>query len=102
MWVGAIRARNHFTSSALIGGKGGANGPRSLLYTTLEGPMEGVSECKMDVNVYVDSFLHGIEWIMFHGTWIIFINHLLGPGKLYAKPGGHGTLNARKHWFILI
>ena len=33
-----LRAHDHFTSSTLIGGKGGA-GP-SLLHTTLEGPAE--------------------------------------------------------------
>ena len=36
-----LRARDHYTSSTLIGGKGGA-GP-SLLHTTLEGPMEYVN-----------------------------------------------------------
>ena len=41
-----LRARDHYTSSTLIGGKGGT-GPSSL-YNTLEGPT-GVSECKMHV-----------------------------------------------------
>ena len=36
-----LRARDHYTSSTLIGGKGGA-GP-SLLHTTLEGPTEYVN-----------------------------------------------------------
>ena len=36
-----LGARDHYTSSTLIGGKGGV-GP-SLLHTTLEGPMEHVS-----------------------------------------------------------
>jgi hypothetical protein len=40
-------ARDHWTSSTLIGGKGGAS--PSLLHTTLEGPTEYISECKMDV-----------------------------------------------------
>ena len=35
-----LRARDHYTSSILIGGKGGA-GPSSL-HTTLEGPTEYV------------------------------------------------------------
>ena len=43
-----LRARDHYTSSTLIGGKGGA-GPSSLLHTTLEGPTEHICECKMDV-----------------------------------------------------
>ena len=36
-----LRARDHYTSNTLIGGKGGA-GP-SLANTTLEGPMEYVN-----------------------------------------------------------
>ena len=36
-----LRARDHYTSTTLIGGKGGA-GPSSL-HTTLEGPMEYVN-----------------------------------------------------------
>jgi hypothetical protein len=43
-----LRARDHYTTRTLIGGKGGA-GPSSL-HTTLEGPTEYISECKMDVN----------------------------------------------------
>ena len=42
-----LGARDHYTLSTLIGEKGGA-GPSSL-HTTLEGPTEYVSECKMDV-----------------------------------------------------
>ena len=41
-----LRARDHYTSSTLIGGKGGA-GPSSL-HTTAWGT-NGVCECKMDV-----------------------------------------------------
>jgi hypothetical protein len=37
-----LGARDHYTSSTLIGGKGGA-GPSSLLDTTLEGPTEYVN-----------------------------------------------------------
>ena len=40
--------RDQSTSSTLIGGKGRAGGP-SLIHTMLEGPMEYISECKMDV-----------------------------------------------------
>ena len=36
--VWRLRARDHYTSSTLIGGRGGA-GPSSL-HSTLEGPME--------------------------------------------------------------
>ena len=42
-----LRACDHYTSSTLIGGKGGA-GP-SLLHASLEGPTEYMCECKMDV-----------------------------------------------------
>ena len=37
-----LRARDHYTSSTLIGGKGGA-GPSSLLHTALDGPTEYVN-----------------------------------------------------------
>ena len=42
-----VRAHDHYTSSTLIGGKGG-DGPSSLC-TTLEEPTEYISECKMGV-----------------------------------------------------
>jgi hypothetical protein len=48
-----LRARDHYTSSTLIGGKGGA-GPSSLLHTTLEGPT-GVLWRHDGWKVYVDS-----------------------------------------------
>jgi hypothetical protein len=57
-----LRACDHYTLSTLIGGKGGA-GP-SLLHTLLEGPMEYVNARWM-YNLH--GFLHGIQWIMFHG-----------------------------------
>jgi hypothetical protein len=70
-----LRARAHYTSSTLIGGKGGA-GP-SLLHTMLEGPMEhvnerwmwrtdGVWECKMmDVESTWDPTWHQMN----HVSW---------------------------------
>jgi hypothetical protein len=42
-----LRARDQYTSSTLIGGKGGAR--PSSLHTMLEGPTDYISECKMDV-----------------------------------------------------
>ena len=57
-----LSARDQYTSSTLIGGKGGA-GPSSL-HTTLEGPPEYVNARWM-YNPH--GFLRGIEWIMFHG-----------------------------------
>jgi hypothetical protein len=58
-----LRARDHYTSITLIGGKGGA-GPSLLLHTTLEGPTEYVVQYGCKVHIY--GFLHGIEWITFH------------------------------------
>jgi len=56
------RACHCYTSSTLIGGKGGA-GPRSLR-TTLEGSMEYVNARWLESP---DKFLRGIAWVMFHG-----------------------------------
>jgi hypothetical protein len=71
------RARDQYTSSTLIGGKGGA-GPRSH-HTMLEGPTEYVyARWMWTCEVYMDSFLHGIE--MDHVSWslgLFSINHLL-------------------------
>ena len=50
------RARDHYTSSTLIGGKGGA-GPSSLR-TTLEGPTKYVNARWMQS---LHEFLHGID-----------------------------------------
>ena len=61
-----LKARDHYTSSTLVGGKGGAS--PSSLHTTLEGPTE-----------YVDSYVasNGSCFIV---TWIIFKNHPLEVG----------------------
>ena len=45
-------------------------------------------------------FLHGIEWIMFHGHLDYFQKPPLG-GRPNTKPGDHGTPNAHNRWFIL-
>jgi hypothetical protein len=45
-------------------------------------------------------FVHGIEWIMFHGH----LNYSQKPplgNRPNTKPGDHGTPNAHDHWFIL-
>ena len=73
-----LRARDHYTLSTLIGGKGGA-GPSSL-YTTLEGPLHG--------------FLHGIEWT--HVSWSL--GYLEKPplgGRPNTLPRDHGTPKVR-------
>ena len=56
----------------------------------------GVSECKMNVKSTY-GFLHGIEWIMFHGHLDYFQNPPLG-GRLHTK---YDTPNAHNRWFIL-
>ena len=91
-----LRAHDHYyTSSTLIGGKGGT-GPDSL-HTALEGPMEYVNAWWM---WSLHGFLHGIKWIMFHGHLDYFQKPPLG-GRPNTKPGDHGTPNAHNHWFIL-
>jgi hypothetical protein len=57
-----LRARDQYTSSTLIGGKGGA-GPSSL-HTTLEGPTKHVN-CKMDVKSTWTPTWH----LMDHVSW---------------------------------
>ena len=90
-----LRARDHYTSSTLIGGKGRA-GPSSL-HTTLEGPTEYVNARWM---YSLHGLLHGIEWIMFHGHLDCFQKQPLG-GRPNTKLGDHGTLNAHNCWVIL-
>ena len=51
----------------------------------------GVCECKMDVKVYVDSYMAS-NGSCFMVTWTIFKKPLLGGG-LNTKPGDHGTLS---------
>ena len=46
-------------------------------YTTLEGPTEYVNATWMSS---LHGFLHGIQWIMFHGYWTMFKNHLVEVG----------------------
>ena len=77
-----LRARDHYTSSTLIGGKGGA-GPSSL-HTTLGGPMEHVTARWM---WSLHGSPHDIEWIMVHGHLDCFQKPPLG-GRPNMKPGG--------------
>jgi hypothetical protein len=83
-----LRARDHYTSSTLIGGKGGAC--PSSVYTTLEGPMEYVNARWMKS---LHGFLHGIEWVVIYGH----LNYSQKPplgGRSNTRPGDHGTPNA--------
>ena len=91
-----LRARDHYTSSTLIGGKRGA-GPSSQLHSTLEGPTECVNASWM---WSLRGFLRGIEWIMFHGHLDCFQKLFLG-GRLNTKLGDRGILNAHNRWCIL-
>ena len=71
--------RDHYISSTLIGGKGGAN--PSLLHTMLlEGPTEYVNDARWMWSLH--GFLHGIEWIMLMATWTLFRNHFLEVGQI--------------------
>ena len=85
-----LRAHDHYTSSTLIGGEGGA-GPSSLLHTMLKGPTEYVNARWM---LSLHGFPHGIQWIMFHGHLDCFQKPPLG-GKPNTKLGDHSTLKAR-------
>ena len=90
-----LRARDHYTSSTLIGGKGGA-GPSSI-HTTLEGPMKYVKARWM---WSLHGFRHGIKWIMFHGHLGYFQKLSLGD-RPNTKLGDHGTPNPHNRRFIL-
>ena len=76
-----LRARDHYTSSTLIGGKGGA-GPSSP-HTTLEGPTE-LCGCKMDVKPIWIPTWHQMG-SCFMVSWTIFKNHLLGVGLIQNR-----------------
>ena len=85
-----LRARDHHISSTFIGGKGGA-GPCSF-HTTPEGPTEYVSECKMDVKVYINSYVAS-NGSCFMGDLNYFQRPPLG-GRPNTKSGDHDTPNA--------
>jgi hypothetical protein len=73
-----LRAPDPYTSSTLIVGKDGA-GPSSLLHTTLEGPTEGVCECKMDVmSAWIPTW-YRMDHVSLV-TWTIFKNYFLEVG----------------------
>ena len=72
--------------------------PRSL-HTTLEGPTEYVNTRWM-WNLH--GFLHGIQWIMFHGHLEYFHKPPLGGRRKTKPPWDHGSPNSYYHWFILV
>jgi hypothetical protein len=69
----------------------------------LEGPTDGVSMWMQDDGrkVYMDSYLCGIERIVFHGHLDYFQRSPLGGRPNTKPPGDHITANADKRWFIL-
>ena len=75
--------------------KGGAG--LSSRHTPLEGPTEYVNARWMSS---LRGFLHGIEWIVFHGHLDYFQKSPLG-GRSNTKLRDHGTPNAHNRWFIL-
>ena len=81
-----LRARDHYISSTLIGGKGGA-GPSSLR-ASFEGPTEYVNARWMQS---LHGSLQGIDWIMFHGHLDFIQKPPLG-GRPNTKPGDHDIL----------
>jgi hypothetical protein len=62
----------------------------------LEGPTEYVNVWWM---WSLHWFLHGIEWIVFHGHLDCFQKSTFG-GRPNTKPRDHGTPNTHNHWFI--
>ena len=58
-----------------------------------------VCECKMDVKVYMDSYMASNR-SCFMVTWTIFKNLTLG-GRPHTKSGDHGTPKSHNCWFIL-
>jgi hypothetical protein len=90
-----LRACDHYTSSTLIGGKGGPVEVRFTLRLRDQLSKWMQDGCK----VRMDSCMAS-NGSCFMVTWTIFINPLLG-GRPNTKPGDHGTLNTHNCWFIL-
>ena len=85
-----------YTSSTLVGGKGGA-GPSShfTLRSRDQRSMRMQDGCQS-----LHGLLHGIKWIVFHGHLSYFPKPPLG-GRPNTNPGDHGTPNAHNCWFML-
>ena len=92
-----LRDRDHYTSSTLIGGKGGA-GPSSL-HTTLERRTEYVNARWM---WSLHGFRHGIQWIMFRGHCNGLFSRTTSWRRSNTKPGDHDDSYAHNRWFILL
>jgi hypothetical protein len=83
-----LRAHDHYTSSTLIGGKGGAS--PSSLHTTLEGPTEYV-HARWDVKPTWIPTWHRMD----HVPWslVLFSKKPSLEGRFNTKPGDHGIPN---------
>ena len=90
-----LRARDHYTSSTLIGGKGRAS-PSLLQTWYIWGTIIWMHNGR---KVYMDSYT-GIEWIMFHGHLDYFPKPPL-EGRPNTKLGDHGTLKSHNCWFTI-
>ena len=90
-----LEACDQHTSSTLIGGEGGAG--QSLLHSTLEGPTWYVNARWM---WSLHGFLHGVDWIMFHGHY--FKKPHVGRRPNTKHLEDHGTPNAHNRWVILL
>ena len=83
-----LRARDHYPSSSLIGGKAE---PVVQVRTFTPRLRDRQSMWMQDGCESLHGFLHGIKWITFRG-------HL---NSFQKPPGDHGTPNAHNRWFIL-
>ena len=70
-----VRARDHCTSSTLVGGKSGAGRSCFTLHLRVQRSMWMQDECK----VYMDSYMAS-NGSCFMFTWTLFKNHLLKVG----------------------
>ena len=91
-------ARDHYTSSTLIGGKGGAS-PSSLHSSHYTWETNRVCECKMDVKSTWILTWHHMDHV-FMVTWTISLKPPLGD-RPNTKPGDHGTPNSHNRLFTL-
>ena len=92
-----LRARDHYTSSSLVGGKRRSRSKFALHNTWRT---HGVYEWKMDVKSTWILTWHQID-SCFMVTWIIFKNHLCDVHRPNTKLGDHGTPNVHNRWFFL-
>jgi hypothetical protein len=73
---------------------------RSKVASHYAGGINGVCECKMDVNsTWIPTYMAS-NGSCFMVNCIIFKKPLVG-GRPNTKPGDHGTPNAHNRWFIL-